>query len=186
VAATTRSATLRKPVDTLLRSHGVDDFSWIDPRRIVTAQWVRMKCMFGCASYGRRACCPPNTPPVAECERFLREYREAVLFRLVTRFESPRDRVRWNNQVNRRLSALERELFVAGHERVFLLAPATCCLCATCTGERSQCAQPIAARPSPEAMAVDVYSTARRFGYPIEVRQAPTDEQNRYGVLLIR
>ena len=47
MAATTRSAASRKPVDTLLRSHGVDDFIWIDPRRIVTAQWVRMKCMFG-------------------------------------------------------------------------------------------------------------------------------------------
>jgi predicted metal-binding protein len=34
---------------------------------------VRMKCMYGCASYGRKACCPPNTPTVAECERFLKE-----------------------------------------------------------------------------------------------------------------
>ena len=69
---------------------------------------------------------------------------------------------------------------------MFLLPPATCCLCGTCTGERSQCAHPLSARPSPEAMAVDVYSTARRFGYPIAVRQAPTEEQNRYGILLIR
>jgi hypothetical protein len=42
------------------------------------------------------------------------------------------------------------------------------------------------ARPTPEAMAIDVYSTVRRFGYPIEVRRAVTDEQNRYGFLLIR
>lgn len=47
MAATTRSATSRKTVGPLLQSHGVDDFIWIDPRRIVTAQWVRMKCMFG-------------------------------------------------------------------------------------------------------------------------------------------
>ncbi len=186
MAAATRNSKSRKPVETLLRAHGVDDFTWIDPRRIVTAQWVRMKCTFGCGSYGKRACCPPNTPTVAECERFLREYREAVLFRLVTRFETPKDRVRWNNQVNRRLAALERELFVAGHERVFLLAPAACCRCGTCAPERSQCAQPMEARPSPEALAVDVYSTARRFGYPIEVRRAFDDEQNRYGFLLVR
>jgi predicted metal-binding protein len=186
MARTKRTTAARSEAERLLRAHGVDDFQWIDPKRIVTAQWVRMKCMFGCGSYGRRACCPPNTPTVTECERFLREYEEAVLFRAVARFETPKDRVRWNNQVNRRLSALERELFVAGHERVFLLSPATCTLCSTCTGDRSQCAQPLAARPSPEAMAVDVYSTARRFGYPIEVRQAPTDEQNRYGLLLIR
>jgi hypothetical protein len=34
-------------------------------------------------------------------------------------------------------------------------------------------------------MAIDVYSTVRRFGYSIEVRRAVTDEQNRYGFLLI-
>ncbi|RPJ08337.1 MAG: hypothetical protein EHM37_16880 [Deltaproteobacteria bacterium] len=43
----------------------------------------------------------------------------------------------------------------------------------------------MSARPAPEAMAIDVYSTVRRFGYPIEVRRAVTDEQNRYGFLLI-
>jgi hypothetical protein len=34
-------------------------------------------------------------------------------------------------------------------------------------------------------MAIDVYSTVRRFGYPIAVRRNVTDEQNRYGFLLI-
>jgi hypothetical protein len=63
----------RKKAEALLAAHGVDDYTWIDPRRIITAQWVRMKCMYGCASYGRKACCPPNTPTVAECERFLKE-----------------------------------------------------------------------------------------------------------------
>jgi hypothetical protein len=36
-----------------------------------------------------------------------------------------------------------------------------------------------------EALGIDVYSTVRRFGYPIEVRRAITDEQNRYGFFLI-
>jgi len=186
MARTARTDPTRRLVENTLQAHEVTDFRWVDPARIVTAQWVRMKCMFGCGSYGHRACCPPNTPSVGECERFLREYAEAVLLHVVTRFASPKDRVRWNNRVNRSLSEVERELFVAGLERVFLLPPATCCLCGTCTGERSQCAHPLSARPSPEAMAVDVYSTARRFGYPIAVRQAPTEEQNRYGILLIR
>jgi hypothetical protein len=32
----------RKKVEKLLTAHGVDDYTWIDPRRIITAQWVRM------------------------------------------------------------------------------------------------------------------------------------------------
>ena len=46
---------------------GFDDFKWIDPKKIVVSQWVRMKCIFGCWEYGRNASCPPNTPSVSEC-----------------------------------------------------------------------------------------------------------------------
>ncbi len=184
--AITQSKSDRKKVGSLLTAHGVDDFTWIDPRRIITAQWVRMKCMYGCSSYGRKACCPPNTPTVAECERFLKEYRDAVLFRIVVQFKKAEDRVAWNRRTNARLSQLEREVFVSGYERVFLLSPAGCVLCAKCSGQRETCVLPASARPTPEAMAIDVYSTVRRFGYPIEVRRQVTDEQNRYGFLMIQ
>jgi predicted metal-binding protein len=29
--------------------------------------------MFGCGEYGHGGTCPPNTPPVSECERFFKE-----------------------------------------------------------------------------------------------------------------
>jgi predicted metal-binding protein len=180
------AAKARQKAEKLFAAHGLNDYKWIDPRRIVTAQWVRMKCMYGCPSFGRKACCPPNTPTVPECERFLKEYRHAVLFRIVAQFNEKNDRIAWNRQINERLSKLEREFFLSGHERVFLLSPSGCVLCAKCSGRRETCALPATARPTPEALAIDVYSTARRFGYPIEVRRAITDEQNRYGFLLIQ
>ena len=37
----------RKKAEALVAAHGFDDYIWIDPRRIITAQWVRMKCMYG-------------------------------------------------------------------------------------------------------------------------------------------
>ena len=52
----------RENLEALFAKHGVDDYRWIDPKDIVVAQWVRMKCMFGCGSYGRNASCPPNLP----------------------------------------------------------------------------------------------------------------------------
>ena len=60
----------QKQIDDILHDHGYADYKWIDPQQIVVAQWVRMKCMFGCGEYGRAGACPPNTPSVAECERF--------------------------------------------------------------------------------------------------------------------
>ena len=60
--------------------HGFTDFKWIDPKTIITAQWVRVKCEYGCPHYGRIASCPPNTPKVEECRRFFGEYRSGMVF----------------------------------------------------------------------------------------------------------
>jgi predicted metal-binding protein len=51
-------------LEALFVKHGYTDFRWIDAKEIVVAQWVRMKCMFGCGEFGRNACCPPNVPSV--------------------------------------------------------------------------------------------------------------------------
>ena len=37
----TLSKKARKKAEGLLTANGVDDYIWIDPRRIVTAQWVK-------------------------------------------------------------------------------------------------------------------------------------------------
>ena len=49
-----------KIVDDILNSHEYTDYKWIDPQQIVVAQWVRMKCMFGCGEYGHGGACPPK------------------------------------------------------------------------------------------------------------------------------
>jgi len=37
---------------------GIEGARVIDPQSIVTAEWVRMKCQFGCPGFGVRLCCP--------------------------------------------------------------------------------------------------------------------------------
>jgi predicted metal-binding protein len=34
----------------------------IPASNVVTAEWVRLKCQFGCDGYGNGLCCPPRTP----------------------------------------------------------------------------------------------------------------------------
>ena len=41
---------------------GIEGAKIIDPGSIVTAEWVRMKCQYGCPGFGERLCCPPRTP----------------------------------------------------------------------------------------------------------------------------
>jgi predicted metal-binding protein len=175
----------RAALESLFARHGYTDFKWIDPADIVVAQWVRMKCTFGCSNYGKNASCPPNVPSVAECRRFFDEYQAAVVFHFEKQVEEPEARHAWSRVVNQELLKLERAVFLAGHQKAFLLFMDSCSLCDDCSGVREECKNPRLARPSPESMAVDVYSTVRQYGYPIAVLSDYSQPMNRYAFLLI-
>ncbi|MGD2206600.1 MAG: DUF2284 domain-containing protein [Anaerolineae bacterium] len=175
----------RKELEVLFEQHGYSEFKWIRPQDIVVAQWVRMKCMFGCGEYGRNASCPPNVPPVPECRRFFDEYGAAAVFHFAKTVDKPEDRHAWTKKVNQALLKLEREMFLSGYQKAFLLFMDSCYLCVDCPGVRAECRNPRQARPSPEAMAVDVFSTVRPLGYPIEVLSDYSQAMNRYAFLLI-
>ena len=179
------SMSSREELESLFEKHGYTDFKWMEPKDIIVSQWVRMKCMFGCAEYGRNACCPPNVPPVSECRQFFDEYSTGVIFHFQKRFEKPEDRFAWCKKVNRALVELEREVFLSGYRRAFLLFMDSCSFCADCTGIRAECKSPELARPAPEAMAVDVFATVRQYGYPVEVLKDYSEPMNRYAFLMI-
>jgi predicted metal-binding protein len=174
----------RKPLEKIFAAHRLTDFRWIDPQRIVVAQWVRTKCMFGCAGYGHSAC-PPNTPSLAECERFLREYGRAVVFRFEKRTERPEDRHAWGVEVNQRLVALEREVFLADYPKAFMLVMDSCHLCPDCLPSRAGCRHARSSRPAPEAFGIDVFATVRQYDLPIHVVADYEQTMNRYAFLLI-
>lgn len=177
--------TAKKELESVFRTRGFADFRWVDPKKIIVAQWPRLKCLYGCGDYGRTATCPPNVPSVDECARFFREYRRAAVFHFEKRLARPADRFAWGRRVNLELLKLEREVFLAGHEKAFLLFLDSCNICAECSGRRETCKEPRLARPTPEAMAVDVYATVRPLGYPIEVLARHDQAMNRYAFLLI-
>jgi len=175
----------RKSLETLFRERGYRDFRWIDPKAIVVAHWVQMKCRFGCVEYGRCGTCPPEVPSVEDCERFFREYQTAAVFHFEKAVAKPEDRHAWTKSVNEKIIDLEREVFLAGCRKAFVLPMDSCTLCEQCTGRRATCKEPRRARPTPEAMAMDVYATVRSIGYPIEVLYDYKQAMNRYAFLLI-
>ena len=175
----------REQVEKILISKNYPDFKWIDPKEIVVSQWVRMKCRFGCSEYGHGGACPPQTPSVAECREFFSEYTAAVILHFEGRMEKPEDRHTWSPKINAGLVELERVVFTAGFERAFLLFMDSCGFCKDCPGDRESCKQPGMARPAPEAMAVDVYSTVRKVGYPIHVLSDYDQAMNRYAFLMV-
>jgi predicted metal-binding protein len=172
-------------LEELFQKYDLSDYKIIDPKDIVVSQWVRMKCEFSCKSFGKRVCCPPNTPPVSDCRQFFDEYKTGVLFHFEKGTETREERHSWSNELNRKMLKLEREVFLSGYPKAFLLLAAVCRFCSECTGVREECKEPLSSRPVPEAMAIDVFTTARRHGYPIEVLTEHLQPMNRYSILLV-
>jgi predicted metal-binding protein len=175
----------REKMRELFHEQGFSDFKWIDPREIIVSQWVRMKCRYGCKDYGKTATCPPNVPSIDECERFFQEYKEAAVFHFEKKVAEPEDRYAWGRKLNLRLLKLEKKVFLAGYERAFLLFFDSCSICEVCPGKKEECLEPRLSRPTPEALCVDVYSTVRKIGYPIQVLSDYSQMMNRYAFLLV-
>lgn len=176
----------QKEIEKIFIKHRFKDFKWINPQKIIVSHWVRLKCMYGCKEYGKNACCPPNTPSVDECQKFFMEYNECVIFHFKKKFPKPEKRYEWTQAINERLLKLEQEVFFTGNQKTFLMFIDSCNICTNCSKERITCNYKISARPTPEAMAVDVFSTVRQLNYPIKVLHDYSETMNRYAFLLIK
>lgn len=171
-------------LEPIFHKYECGDFKWINPAKdIIVAQWVRFHCMFGCETYGESPCCPPVVPSVDECREMIGEYTEGVAlhFAVSGELEEAPAKV-WT-----RLGKLERDVFLAGHHKAFMLMTDSCQLCKDCVAEgtRQKCRNRKAIRPTAEAMGIDVYQTARNLGYPIQVVKNRDETINRYAFLLI-
>lgn len=138
-------------VEKIVPDFGYEDFRWIEPEKIVVSQWVRMKCQFGCGSYGRVASCPPNGPSIAETREFFNEYSQVLVFRFHQQVEAD-SRHGWSKKINMELLKLEWEIFLTGFRKAFLLFMDNCAICADCMPVREECKVPQMSRPSPEGL----------------------------------
>jgi predicted metal-binding protein len=175
----------RPSVESILSRHPFLDYQWVDPAQIIVAQWVRMKCQFGCPHFGKAAACPPNTPGVDECRRFFTEYRDALLFHFEMTAPEADARRAWSARTNRALVDLERDVFLAGFPKAFALFTDACQLCEDCLPQRAECRQPALARPSATGMAIDVFGTARSQGRAIAVLTEPSAAVDYFAFLMV-
>jgi len=171
-------------IESALISQGISDYKWIDPKEIVVAYWVRVKCTFGCSDYGLGTC-PPNTPLVADCINFFKEYNSGLIIRLSKLANKDAYPSEWSREMTNKLLGIERDIFLSGYHKTFLLNQTCCSLCKDCSGNRINCKDKTNSRPSPESFAVDVYQTVRNAGLDINVIAENPSEINRIAILLI-
>ena len=153
------------------------------PGLVVTAEWVRLKCQFGCDGYGQCRTCPPDSPTPGQTRRVLDEYSRAILLRVGP--HAIYDEHDEHYVTLRRTAAdLERELFLAGYYKTWSISNGPCSGCDICDRDQP-CVDPAQARPSMEACGIDVFATVRAAGWEIEVVRDRGDEYRFFALVLI-
>jgi len=58
---------------------GAEKAKIIDTSTVVVEEWVRWKCLYGCAFHGKDACHPPSAPDAESTRKVMKEYSKAIL-----------------------------------------------------------------------------------------------------------
>ena len=169
---------------------------------VVVANWVRLKCRYGCQAYGRHLGCPPYSPTPEETQRVLEEYRVGVIarFEAVANPAFPPQRLHhhlWGsiNAVHETIFQLERSAFLAGYYKAFGFNALPCTFCETCIPEEREgaidltevrnCRHKNKVRPSMEASGIDVFATLDRAGYDLAVLDSFSKGVALFGLVLL-
>jgi predicted metal-binding protein len=146
---------------------GIGDIVF-DPRTI-------LKCMFGCADWGRNPTCPsrPGNLDIEQYERVLKRYKWGVIVHA------------HDKHTTQKVSfALESRAFVDGH--YFAFSMSDCALCKECAGSEGQpCRNVRQARPAFHSVGIDVFATVHKFGLPLETLKDETQQQNWYAAVFV-
>jgi predicted metal-binding protein len=151
---------------------GALDAKVVPTKTVVTAPWVRMRCQYGCAGYGRRLSCPPYSPTPEQTRQVVDCYKSAILLK------GPL----W--EVNPIMIALEREIFLDGYYKAWSLGEGPCHKCDACA-LKAGCRFPQQLRPSMEASGIDVFQTVANNGYKLEVVRDYDCPAQYFGLVLV-
>ena len=164
----------RELCKTVKKKSNVIDARIISPSDVETAAWVRLKCQFGCEGYGLSLVCPPYTPTAQQMREVLDSYHRVILIHF-----TPKARIKPT------IVELERDFFLRGAWKVFGIGAGSCSLCKECNLEQQVCRNSDRARPAMEACGIDVFTTVKKVGFPIEVVRTKSQCPNYYGLVLI-
>jgi len=153
------------------KARGASAVKLISTAEVFAEDYVRQKCKFGCRRYGVRLTCPPYTSTPAETKKWLRDYKKSLLIEFSGMAKADEQR-----QVHDIGVELERDAFLSGLYRPLVLVSGPCRYCDPCVAEKTDnrgtmtkanCKFPLKARPSMEAVGIDVYKTVRKAGFSV-------------------
>ncbi len=166
-----------------LKERGAETAAAIPAERIVVDERVRLKCRVPvCDSYQKNLMCPPFVMSVGEFRRALRRYEEAVVIQVGGEIAGGEENLPTPDvfapagRLHELVNLGEREAFRKGFRFAAGLIGGCCRLCEVCVAAEggTHCRFPFRARPSMEALGIDVAATLAQAGlalaFPVRAR----------------
>ncbi|MBW1888826.1 MAG: DUF2284 domain-containing protein [Deltaproteobacteria bacterium] len=171
------------------REYNLDNIIPFSAREIAAAEWVNLKCRYGCSQYGKSWCCPPATPGLKESRRILSEYSKALLLigtqKCPEFYQNNRRKRAQRVRYWKGIVSLERVLFLNGYYKAFSLVGVTCSLCSTCAYPEP-CLFPQEKRPTVESFSIDMIRTLKNLGMASRVANDRRDTYHCYSIILLQ
>ncbi len=155
---------------------------------IVVANWVNLKCRYGCSQFNSNWSCPPATPDVNEARSLLKEYTTALMlmgsqkcsefYRETSKHRAGQVRY-WKGTVT-----LERQLFLEGYDKSFGLVSGACSLCKKCAYPEN-CRFPMEKRPTVESLSIDLVGTLKNIGIKTNIAVDLSETFKYYSIILL-
>ena len=159
---------------------GADEAQVVDASKIPVEDAVVFKCRVPqCFGYNNCAQCPPHAPKPSEIRQLMKSYSHGLLFvrrvnsELLKRDRNDKERKTAFISILDIVSKLESEAFYDGHYLAVGFCAGSCfsSLCDSNLGcqvlKGEKCRFPLKARPSMEAVGMDVYSLIASCGWEI-------------------
>ena len=177
------------------RDLGASQAVGISATEVAVDERVLLKCMVPvCPHYDMSLLCPPNVLSASSFREALGRYSRAILIKVDAASPGPAGPL--DQEYLDCLGAAQKKLYeVVGRveaaclERGYCFAAGlvagACTLCQECVGHRSglPCRHPFEARPSMEAVGIDVVATAERAGLSLSF--APDAGRGWVGLVLV-
>ncbi len=164
----------------LAKKLGAEEVKLISTKELVFDPRVRLKCLVPmCPHYNFNLVCPPNIPSVEEFKEMIGRYSLAMIVKLSvprnngnsesSNADTETARVDGAKRLHLIMNQLENEAQQRGFPWAAAFMGGPCRLCEECVGYYSgrTCRHPYKARPSLEAIGIDVFTTVTNVGIEI-------------------
>lgn len=182
----------------LAKELGANDAISFRAEGVVVDERVRLKCQVPiCDDYGLNLMCPPNVIGIQEFRKALAKYEWVLLIQVqasmsasmgteieqasdvAALYKNPKFIESYRESFNpiklhlhRIVHKIEAQAFTLGYRFAAGFVAGSCQLCSECVAcgdSQEPCRHPYQARPSMEAVGIDVFETAKNAGLPFDI-----------------